>query len=111
MYGKRYGWALRFERGGRLAVAMYPNREHLTVQIILNRTQVAAATSLALPPAIARALHAATDYPEGRWLFIPVASLKTARELKTLIALKLGAWNPESRVSGSACRRPQGRRP
>jgi hypothetical protein len=40
MYGKRYGWALRLQRAGRLAVAMYPNREYLTVQIILNRARV-----------------------------------------------------------------------
>jgi hypothetical protein len=111
MYGTRYGWALRFERGGRLVLAMYPNREHLTAQIILNRAQVAAATSMGLPPAIARVLRAAKDYPEGRWLFVPVASLKTVRELKALIALKLAARNRESRVSGSPRRRARGRRP
>ncbi len=91
MYGKRYGWALRFERGGHLAAAMYPNRKHLTMQIILNRAQVADAVAMKRPPAVARALESATDYPEGRWLFIPVVSLKGARELRTLIALKLAA--------------------
>jgi Protein of unknown function (DUF3788) len=98
MYGKRYGWALRFERGGRLALAMYPNQEHLTVQIILNRAQVAAAASMRLSRAIARVLQAATDYPEGRWLFIPVASLRAARELRALVALKLGPADTTSAV-------------
>jgi len=83
---------------------MYPNRGHLTVQVILNRTQVAAATSMGLPSTIARALQAATDYPEGRWLFIPVASPSTARELKTLIALKLGAQTSRS-SDGSGTKR------
>jgi hypothetical protein len=34
-------------------------------------------------------LEAAKDYPEGRWLFIPVKSRKAARELRVLIGLKL----------------------
>ncbi len=89
MYGARYGWALRFERGGRLAVAMYPNRGYLTVQVILNQEQVAAASRMHLPPAVARALQAAKDYPEGRWLFVQVTTPDEARELRPLVALKL----------------------
>lgn len=89
MYGERYGWALRFLRGGRLIRALYPNRGRVTVQIILGRAQVAAASAMALRPSVATVLAAAKDYPEGRWLFIPVRSLKGARELRPLIALKL----------------------
>ena len=89
MYGERYGWALRFHRSDRLVLAMYPNRGHLTVQIILGRAQVALAGAMVLPPFVARALDAAKDYPEGRWLFIPVRSAKSARELRSLIALKI----------------------
>ena len=89
MYGERYGWALRFHRSGRLVLAMYPNHGHLTVQIILGRTQVAMATAMTLSPRIVRVLEAAKDYPEGRWLFIPVRSGKSAKELRSLIALKI----------------------
>ncbi len=89
MYGKRYGWALRFERGGRLLLAMYPNRGHLTVQIILGRAQVAVADAMSLPSSLRHVLDAATDYPEGRWLFVPVKTRKDAQDVKALIALKL----------------------
>jgi hypothetical protein len=89
MYGARYGWALRFLRGGRLITAMYPNRGRVTVQIILGRAQVAAAGAMDLTPSVVRVFAAAKDYPEGRWLFIPVKSLKGARELRPLLALKL----------------------
>ena len=37
MYGKKYGWALRFRQGARLVLAMYPNEGRLTVQVILGR--------------------------------------------------------------------------
>jgi hypothetical protein len=89
MYGERYGWALRFHRSGRLILAMYPNRGYMTVQIILGRAQVALASAMPLPPFIVKVLEAAKDYPEGKWLFIPVRSGKRARELRNLIALKI----------------------
>ena len=89
MYGERYGWAFRFERRGRLVAAMYPNRRYLTVQIILNRTQVSIASTTRLSPAVARVFESATDHPEGRWLFFRVSSIRTARELKPLFDLKL----------------------
>lgn len=89
MYGERYGWALRFQRGGRLMLAMYPNRGHLTVQIILSQVQLALASAMGLPPFVAKVLEAAKDYPEGKWLFIPVRSAKSARGLRNLIALKV----------------------
>ena len=102
MYGKKYGWALRFEHGGRFVLAMYPNTGHLTVQIILTREQVAAATAMKLPPSVARVLEAATDYPEGRWLFVPISTCKAAHEMRDLIALKLSrpARRPPSRRTG-----------
>ncbi len=90
MYGSRYGWALRFEQRGRLALAVYPNHGYLTLQVILNQAQVAVAHSMKLAPVVVRALASATDYPEGRWLFVPVKSRKAAEELRSLIALKLG---------------------
>ncbi len=89
MYGERYGWALRFERYGRLVVAMYPNRGRLSVQIILNRAQVNAALAMSLPAHVSGALEVAKDYPEGRWLFVPVKSRTDARGLQPILALKM----------------------
>jgi len=68
---------------------MYPNQGRLTVQVVLGRAQVAMADAMELPSNIAKVLRAAKDYPEGRWLFVPVGSQQSARELRGLIALKL----------------------
>ena len=89
MYAERYGWALRFDRGSRLVLAMYPGRGHVTVQIILSRAQIASAIEMGMPSHAWKAFDAATDYPEGRWLFIRVRSLRSAEALRPLIALKL----------------------
>ncbi len=93
MYGGRSGWALRFERHGRLVAAMYPNRGRLSVQIILNRAQVNTAMAMGLPAHVAGALEAAKDYPEGRWLFVPVKSRADARGLQRILALKGGHYD------------------
>jgi hypothetical protein len=89
MYGEPYGWALRVDRAGRLVLAMYPNRGYLTVQVILSRAQIAAAMEMGMPSHAWRAFDAAKDYPEGRWLFIRVRSVRSAQRLRPLIALKL----------------------
>jgi len=89
MYGQRYGWALRFQRGSRLVLALYPNQSCLTVQIILGPAQVEAATTMGLPSRVLAGLDSAKKYTEGRWLFIPVRSVANARELRSLIALKI----------------------
>jgi hypothetical protein len=90
MYGERYGWALRFDHGGRLVLAMYPNRGRLAVQVVLNRAQVDAAERMRLPEHVVAALKAAKPYPKERWLFIPVRSRADAGELHSVIALKAG---------------------
>lgn len=89
MYGEHFGWALRFRKGGRFVTALYPNRGKFFAQVVLGKAHVAAASALALAPSVAEVLAAAKDYPEGRWLFVPVKTVKGARELRPLIALKL----------------------
>jgi hypothetical protein len=97
MYGRNYGWALRFQRGDRLVLAMYPNKNRFTVQIILSQAQVKTALAMGLAPRIMQVLRAATKYPEGRWLFIPVKSPAGVRDLWSVIKLKIA--RPKSRRS------------
>ena len=101
MYGQRYGWALRFRRGGKLIAAMYPNRGRLTVQVVLGRAQVTMGTEMRLSSSISKVLKAAKDYPEGRWLFVPVRSREDAREMRSLIALKLRGPNRTGNAGGN----------
>ena len=94
MYGERYGWALRFRRGSRTVLALYPNRSCLTVQLILGTAHIAAARGMGLPSRVSIVLEAAKQYPEGRWLFIPV---KSQEHLSTLsdregVAVQSNSW-------------------
>ena len=89
MYGEHFGWALRYRKGGRFVTALYPNRGKFVAQVVLGKAQVEAATRAGLPASVHKVFAAAKDYPEGRWLFVPVKTLKGARELRPLLALKL----------------------
>jgi len=89
LYGRRYGWALRFERAGKLALAMYPNHNRITVQVILGRAQVAQATGIRLPSRVLKALSSSKPYPNERWLFVALSSRQGAREMRSLLKLKL----------------------
>jgi len=82
---------------------MYPNEGRLTVQVVLGRAQVAKAVAMRLPAGISKVLRAAKDYPEGRWLFVPVSSPQSAREIRMLIELKLASPTAKS-TGGHASR-------
>ena len=81
MYGEWFGWALRFRRGGRFVVALYPNRGRLTAQIVLGRSQVAAASAMDLAPSVTKVLAAAKD--------VSTQEPKKAFELERQAATKL----------------------
>ena len=72
LYGKQYGWALRFRIRGQLLTSLYPAVEGFTVQINLSPAAVEQAQQMNLGANVQGAIARATPYPEGRWLFIPV---------------------------------------
>ncbi|MCL4249856.1 MAG: DUF3788 family protein [Anaerolineae bacterium] len=91
MYGKNYGWALRFRSKGRLLTALYPTEGGFTVQIILPPDAIEQAQAMNLGERVAQAIARATPYPEGRWLFIPVESAADAEDIRRLLALRAEA--------------------
>jgi hypothetical protein len=89
-YGKSYGWALRFRRGGRALVSLYPGQGRLTAQVVLPLDLTDTALALDSTGSIRRAVAAANPYTEGRWLFLPLDSSADVLDLKKLLELRLG---------------------
>ena len=87
-YGKNYGWALRFRRGGRSFAALYPGTDAFTVQIILNPVQIDEALGLNLNAEVRTILKNARTFSEGRWLFIPVESEQDCRDVIRLLRIR-----------------------
>lgn len=87
-YGKNYGWAVRFRKGGKALLSMYPVEGSFTVQIVLGETPAKKAYSLRLGKNAKNVLGRAHQFPEGRWLFIRVISKQDIRDIQQLLLLK-----------------------
>lgn len=88
LYGKSYGWGLRFRGKGQLLANLYPAEGGFVVQVNLSPEGVEQARALASGTGVPLAIERAHPYPEGRWLFIPVATVDDLRDIKALLALR-----------------------
>lgn len=87
-YGKNYGWAVRYRRGGKALLSMYPGKDSFTVQIIVSPAQVERTSGLALGEKVKKVIEEAHQYPEGRWLFIKIESGQDLKDIQQLLMLK-----------------------
>jgi hypothetical protein len=89
LYGKTYGWALRFRIKGQLLTNLYPTQGGFTVQINLDSQAIETVRQWDTGDHVRQAIERATPYPEGRWLFIPVQSEEDLRDIERLLALRV----------------------
>lgn len=89
LYGKNYGWALRFRMRGQLLTSLYPTAGGFTVQINLGTAAVEQTQRMKLGENVREVIAKATPYPEGKWLFIPVKSGDDIRDIQQLLALRV----------------------
>jgi hypothetical protein len=108
-YGKNYGWALRFRKGGKALVSLYPAEGSFTVQLILSQAEVDKAHGLKLGKHVRQIIEQAYPFPEGRWVFIPVRSGQDLRDVHQLLALKCGAGRGQAK--SAAVRKPHRPKP
>jgi len=88
LYGKSYGWGLKFTVKSSLLTALYPGNGNFTVQIILKPEAIEAVQGMKLGKNSVQAIKRANPYPEGRWLFIPVESQADLEDIQHLITLR-----------------------
>jgi Protein of unknown function (DUF3788) len=87
-YGKNYGWALRFRKGGKVLLSLYPDKDSFTAQIIIGQEQAEKALGLGLSKRVNNIIEDAHPYPEGRWLFVKVDSEQDLNDVKQLLMVK-----------------------
>lgn len=89
MYGKNYGWALRFRVHRKFLTSLFPTKGGMTVQINLSSQAVEQALKMDLQTDILEVITRAHPYPEGRWCFIPVWTPQELEDIKQLIQLRV----------------------
>ncbi len=87
-YGKNYGWAMRFRKGGKALLSMYPGKGSFTVQMVLGQVQAKEASNLKLGKSVRMVLQNARQFPEGRWLFIRMESAEDLADVQQLLLIK-----------------------
>jgi len=90
-YGKNYGWAVRYRKGGKALVSLYPGKESFTAQIVLGQKGAKEALNLQLGRNVRKTIQEAREFPEGRWLFIKVGSDQDLQDVQELMAVKSGS--------------------
>jgi hypothetical protein len=89
-YGRNYGWALTYRKGGRTLLALYPDHGGFTALVVLGDDRLGVALGGSLSDATRAVIAAATPFKEGRWLFVRVTSAADAGDVKELLRAKLG---------------------
>jgi hypothetical protein len=87
--GPKYGWSLKYTRAGRPFVSLTPVPGGFRALVILGRAQVDEAPALPLGAHVRGIFDAARQYPDGRWLLIPVESEQDAADVVALLETKL----------------------
>jgi hypothetical protein len=88
MYGKEYGWALRFRIRGHLVTSLYPGQDGFFAQVNLSPEAVEKAQRLPLGEHARQAIEVAFPFPEGRWVFVRVETEADVRDVQRLLLLR-----------------------
>lgn len=82
------GPEVKYRKAGRTLLTLLPREGSFTALVVLGGTETKQAFDLDLGRAVESVLENATQYHDGRWLFVPVRSKRDVRDLLSLIALK-----------------------
>ena len=87
-YGVNYGWAMRFRKGGKALLSLYPGKETFVAQIVLGETPAKKASGFKLGSNVRKVLENTRQLADGRWLFIRVKSRTDVGDIKNLLVLR-----------------------
>ncbi len=85
----RWGWELRCTRAGRPFVTLSARNGTLQALVVLGRAEAERVAAMPLSPTLRSVFAAATPFPDGRWLFLPVCAPSDAADVRTLLVEKL----------------------
>ena len=88
--GAKYGWEVRYRKGGRPLTSLFPEQDGFTALVVLGAAEVAKAEAIAerLSPAMQRLLGGTAQLHDGRWLWIHHPDDGTVGDIRELIQLK-----------------------
>jgi hypothetical protein len=88
-YGVNYGWAMRFIKSGKSIVALYPDMDCFTVQVILNKSQVDSALLKDLDVEIIETIRDKEAIHEGKWIYLRIDNKTDLKDILKLIDIRI----------------------
>ncbi len=88
--GAKYGWQIRYRKGGRTLCTLFPERHACTVLIVLGSKETARAAGLldGLSTPVRDAFDGAGRYADGLWMWPRVQTPDDVASVVTLLGLK-----------------------
>jgi hypothetical protein len=101
LYGKEYGWALRFQISGKLLCALFPNADYFVTLMVMSQAHLKLIEGIKLHQKVKSAIQSANPYREGKWLFIRSETGEDMEDLQLLLQMKYAT----SKGHGSGAKR------
>lgn len=87
--GARSGWVLVFLRAGRSFLTLSAADRVCQALVVLGRAQVVEVETMPLGHHVRGVFDAARQYPDGRWVFVPVQDERDIADVASILATKL----------------------
>ena len=89
-YGTKYGWTIRYSKGGKTICSLFPEKGGFTVLIVLGKKESEKALLIRneLSTKIHKLLGNTEQLHDGRWLWIRLLTTSDTDDVKKLLQIK-----------------------
>jgi hypothetical protein len=88
-YGVNYGWALGFNKSGKSVIALYPDKDCFTIQIILNKNQVDSSLIEVKNQKLLELIQRTKSIHEGKWIYVMVDNKTDLKDIYILLNIRI----------------------
>ena len=89
-YGTKYGWTIRYRKGGKTLCSLFPEKDGFTILITLGKKESEKVLSLfdELSSKTQKLLRNTKQLHDGRWLWIRLLAKSDTDDVKKLLQIK-----------------------
>lgn len=89
-YGMKYGWTVRYRKGGKTLCSLFPEKGGFTILVVFGKKESEKALSIRdeLSPKIQKILGNTEQLRDGRWLRIRLLTTNDTNDIKKLLQIK-----------------------
>ncbi len=89
-YGAKYGWTVRYRKGGKTLCSLFPEKGAFTVLIVLGckESEIAASLREELGPTVQKLIGDTQQLHDGRWLWIRLLTTSDVDDVMKLLQVK-----------------------